>query len=209
MIRKRGVDLADKENLTKEQESEKITDSAEEKVTAKDGSEDKVEEEQPTKSAEGTKQEAVQAKLNEVTKKLDETEDKYLRAEAEIANMQTRYKKEQERLLKYQGQSIAKAILPAVDNLNRALESEVEDESSKQLKKGIEMVANDIKNALSSNGVVQMQALNQKFDPKFHQAVKTVPVEKGQEAETIVQVYQEGYLLKDRVLRPAMVVVAQ
>jgi Molecular chaperone GrpE (heat shock protein) len=150
-----------------------------------------------------------QAKIDELSQKLDETEDKYLRAEAEIVNMQNRYKKEQERLLRYQGQEIAKAILPAVDNLKRALEIEVDDKSSKQLKKGVEMVANDIQNALSNNNVVKMNSLNEKFDPNFHQAVKTVPVQKGQKADTVVEVYQEGYMLKDRVLRPAMVVVAQ
>ncbi|HIW89304.1 MAG TPA: nucleotide exchange factor GrpE [Candidatus Ligilactobacillus excrementipullorum] len=202
MIRKRGVDLADEKNLTEEQKSEEINDTAEKAEQADAQSVETTESEEQTEQAE-------QAQLTELEKKLDETEDKYLRAQAEIANMQTRYKKEQERLLKYQGQSIAKAILPAVDNLQRALQIEVDDENSKQLKKGVEMVANDIQNALSSNDVVQMDALNQKFDPKFHQAVKTVPVEKGQESDTVVQVYQEGYMLKDRVLRPAMVVVAQ
>lgn len=199
MIRKRGVDLADEKNLTEEQKSEEINDTAEKAEQADAQSVETTESEEQTE----------QAQITELEKKLDETEDKYLRAQAEIANMQTRYKKEQERLLKYQGQSIAKAILPAVDNLQRALQIEVVDENSKQLKKGVEMVANDIQNALSSNDVVQMDALNQKFDPKFHQAVKTVPVEKGQESDTVVQVYQEGYMLKDRVLRPAMVVVAQ
>jgi len=184
--------------------NEKAEAQEQEDATAKSS-----EQEDPKQDASEEKVDPQQAKIDELSKKLEESEDKYLRAQAEIANTQNRYQKEQERLLKYKGQDIAKAILPAVDNLNRALDIEVDDENSQQLKKGVEMVANDIQSALSNNDVVKMDALNKKFDPNFHQAVKTVPVEKGQESDTIVEVYQEGYMLKDRVLRPAMVVVAQ
>ncbi len=184
--------------------NEKAETQEQESATAKNS-----EQEDPKQDVSEEKVDPQQAKIDELSKKLEESEDKYLRAQAEIANTQNRYQKEQERLLKYKGQDIAKAILPAVDNLNRALDIEVDDESSQQLKKGVEMVANDIQSALSNNDVVKMDALNKKFDPNFHQAVKTVPVEKGQESDMIVEVYQEGYMLKDRVLRPAMVVVAQ
>lgn len=184
--------------------NEKAEAKEQEDTTAKSSKQ-----EDPKQDASEEKVDPQQAKIDELSKKLEESEDKYLRAQAEIANTQNRYQKEQDRLLKYKGQDIAKAILPAVDNLNRALDIEVDDENSQQLKKGVEMVANDIQSALSNNDVVKMDALNKKFDPNFHQAVKTVPVEKGQESDTIVEVYQEGYMLKDRVLRPAMVVVAQ
>ena len=100
-------------------------------------------------------------------------------------------------------------ILPVIDNLNRALEIEVDNDASQQLKKGIEMVARDMEKALKNNNVTKIDSLGKVFDPTLHQAVKTVPVEEGQEPETIVQVFQDGYMLKDRVLRPAMVVVAQ
>lgn len=147
--------------------------------------------------------------LDELQKKYDDIEDKYLRAEAEMANMTQRFKKEQEMLLKYEGQDLARDILPVIDNLNRALEIEVDNDASQQLKKGIEMVARDMEKALKNNNVTKIDSLGKVFDPTLHQAVKTVPVEEGQEPETIVQVFQDGYMLKDRVLRPAMVVVAQ
>ena len=89
------------------------------------------------------------------------------------------------------------------------LEIEVDNDASQQLKKGIEMVARDMEKALKNNNVTKIDSLGKVFDPTLHQAVKTVPVEEGQEPETIVQVFQDGYMLKDRVLRPAMVVVAQ
>ena len=140
---------------------------------------------------------------------LEDMTDKYYRAEAEMQNMTKRMKKEQEQILKYQGQDLIKEILPSLDNLNRALEIEVDDEASAQLKKGVEMVATGIETALNNHQVTKVAALGEKLDPTKHQAVQTVPVEDGQEADTIVQVFQDGYMYKDRVLRPAMVVVAQ
>lgn len=152
---------------------------------------------------------AAQEQIDQLMKEKDELEDKYLRAEAEMANMQTRYKKEQEQLLKYQSQRLATAVLPVIDNLNRALEIEVDDEASKNLKQGVEMVAKDLSKAFTDNEITKIESLGKKFDPTLHQAVKSVPAEDGQEPETIVEVFQDGYMLKDRVLRPAMVVVAQ
>ena len=151
----------------------------------------------------------LEQQLTDLQAKYDEMEDKYLRAEAEMQNMTKRFKNEQAQLLKYEGQKLATEILPVMDNLNRALQIEVEDEASSQLKHGIEMVAKDMEKALKDNEITKIEALNQPFDPTKHQAVKSVPVEKGQKAETVVEVYQDGYMLKDRVLRPAMVVVAQ
>lgn len=155
------------------------------------------------------KEPTLDEKLEELQKKYDELEDRYYRSEAEMVNMTKRFKKEQEQLLRYEGQALARDILPVVDNLNRALETEVDDAGSKQLKQGIEIVARDLEKALTSNDIVKIASLGETFDPTKHQAVKTVAVTEGQEPETIVQVLQEGYMLKDRVLRPAMVVVAQ
>lgn len=153
--------------------------------------------------------EETEKKLSDLQKKYDELEDKYLRAEAEMQNMTKRFKKEQQQLLKYEGQDLIREILPVVDNLNRALQIDVKENGSEQLKRGIEMVQRDMEKALKDNDVTKIEALGQTFDPTLHQAVKAVPVEEGQKAEMIVEVYQDGYMLKDRVLRPAMVVVAQ
>lgn len=150
-----------------------------------------------------------QKQIEELVAKSSDFEDKYLRAEAEIQNMTNRFKKEQSQLLKYDGQSLAKDILPVMDNLKRALDIEVDDESGQQLKKGIQMVHDHLEEALTKNGVTEIKSLDQKFDPAIHQAVQSVPAKEDQKADTVVQVLQAGYQLKDRVLRPAMVVVAQ
>ena len=100
-------------------------------------------------------------------------------------------------------------IATVLDNLKRALTIEVTDENGKQLKKGIQMVHDHLINALTDHGITEIEAEGKPFDPTLHQAVQTVPVKDGQQADTVVQVLQAGYQLKDRVLRPAMVVVAQ
>lgn len=144
-----------------------------------------------------------------MSKQKDELEDKYLRAEAEMANMHTRFKKEQQQLLKYDGQKLAKEVLPVMDNLTRALAADGGAAAADQLKKGVEMVLANMQKALADNNVTEIEALNQPFDPTKHQAVNTVPADDEHPADTVVQVFQAGYMLKDRVLRPAMVVVAQ
>ncbi len=96
-----------------------------------------------------------------------------------------------------------------IDNLERAIASPSESEEAQNLKKGVEMVYEGFLYALKEEGIEEIDALNQPFDPTLHHAVQTVPVEEGQEADRVVQVYQKGYKLKDRVLRPAMVIVSQ
>ncbi|WP_224429225.1 nucleotide exchange factor GrpE [Pediococcus acidilactici] len=147
------------------------------------------------------------AEIEKITAERDELSDKYIRAQAEIVNMRRRNEREQASLLKYDGQKLAKAILPALDNLERALT--VEAEHSEQLLKGVEMVQKDLLKALKENDIAEIEADGQKFDPNLHQAVQTVPADDDHPADTVVKVFQKGYILKDRVLRPAMVVVAQ
>ncbi|GAB6092162.1 nucleotide exchange factor GrpE [Furfurilactobacillus curtus] len=140
---------------------------------------------------------------------LEEKDDQLLRAQAEIANIQQRQQKETAALLKYDGQQLAHDVVPELDNLERALATEVDDEAAKKLQHGVQMVYDHLQAALKQNNVTEIEALNQPFDPTKHQAVQTTPAEDGQTPETVVKVLQKGYMLKDRVLRPAMVVVAQ
>ncbi|MBO1300870.1 MULTISPECIES: nucleotide exchange factor GrpE [Enterococcus] len=139
----------------------------------------------------------------------DEMEDKFLRARAEIANMANRGKNEREQLQKYRSQDLAKKLLPSIDNLERALATEVSDEQGASLKKGVEMVLESLKHALKEEGIEKIPAKGEPFDPTLHQAVQTVPATDDLPADTIVEVLQEGYKLHDRVLRPTMVIVAQ
>lgn len=148
-------------------------------------------------------------KLEELSAELAKMEDNYLRAQAEIVNMRNRFQKEREDLAKYRSQDLAKELLPALDNLERALDIEVTDEHGESLKKGIEMVQDSILNAFKTCGIAIIPAKGEIFDPTIHQAVQTMPLEEGQQEEEIIHVLQNGYQLNDRVLRPAMVIVAQ
>lgn len=162
------------------------------------------------KKQEKNKQDQKLAKeLADLKDKNKDLEDKYLRSEAEIQNMQNRYTKERAQLIKYESQSLAKDILPAMDNLERALSVEADDDVSKQLKKGVQMTLDALVKAMKDHGVVEIEADGVKFDPTLHQAVQTVAAENDDQKDQVVQVLQKGYQYKDRTLRPAMVVVAQ
>lgn len=152
---------------------------------------------------------AENAKVAELEVQLAEMEDKFLRSQAEIANMHTRFKKEQETMLKYEGTKLAKAIIPAVDNLERALEVPADGEAAEKIKTGVEMVLKTVIQALDDNDIKVVGVAGETFDPNFHQAIQTVPADDEHPADTIVMVLQKGYVLKDRVIRPAMVSVAQ
>ncbi|MBI0121658.1 MULTISPECIES: nucleotide exchange factor GrpE [Lactobacillus] len=166
-----------------------------------------------TKANEKKKPESLESKLQhnltQLQKEKDDLEDKYLRSQAEMQNMQNRYNNERAQLIKYESQSLAKDVLPAMDNLERALATKVDDEASKQLKKGVQMTLDSLVKAMKDHGISEITAEGVKFDPNLHQAVQTVEAENEDQKDHVVRVLQKGYLYKDRTLRPAMVVVAQ
>lgn len=149
------------------------------------------------------------SEVEDLKKQVDQMEDKFLRASAEIANITSRNRNERELLQKYRSQDLAKKVLPALDNLERAMAIEAKDEHSQNLKKGVEMVLESLRHALKEEGIEEIPAKGETFDPTLHQAVQTMPAQEGQEADTIVEELQKGYKLYDRVLRPSMVIVAQ
>ena len=149
------------------------------------------------------------SEVDELKIKLDEMEDKFLRVSAELANIVQRNRNERELIQKYRSQDLGKKLLPVIDNLERAIVAEVTDEQSNSLKKGVEMVLESLNVALKEEGIEEIPAKGEQFDPNIHQAVQIVPVSEGVEADTIVEVLQKGYKLQDRVLRASMVIVAQ
>ncbi|HEX5351256.1 MAG TPA: nucleotide exchange factor GrpE [Trichococcus sp.] len=140
---------------------------------------------------------------------LSETEDRLLRLQAELANIQKRNAKERQDAAKFRSQSLAQELLPVMDSLERALAIEVEDEKSLNLKKGLEMVMNLFTEAFAKEGISPIDPIDQPFDPNFHQSIQMQPAAEGQAPDTVVAVVQKGYTLKERVLRPAMVIVAE
>ncbi|MDN6639880.1 MAG: nucleotide exchange factor GrpE [Tetragenococcus sp.] len=149
------------------------------------------------------------SEVEDLKAQLNEMEDKYLRASAEVSNMNNRFRNERETLQKYRSQDLGKKLLPALDNLERAVAIEVEGEQNENLKKGVEMTLESLRFAMQEEGIEEISAEGETFDPTLHQAVQTVPATEKHPAETVVQVLQKGYKLYDRVLRASMVVVAQ
>ena len=123
--------------------------------------------------------------------------------------MQARYAKERAQLIKYESQSLAKEVLPAMDNLERALAVKADDEAANQLQKGVQMTLDSLVKSMKDQGITEIKAEGETFDPSLHQAVQTVAAENDEQKDCVVKVLQKGYQYKDRTLRPAMVEVAQ
>lgn len=147
--------------------------------------------------------------LAELEAKNDALEDQVLRLQAEIANMQRTNAKDRQDSAKYRSQKLATSMLEVIDNLERALQSETNSDDAKALKKGVEMVLSQLQNAFDRENIKVIDPMGEKFDPNFHQAVSVMAAEKGQDSDVVINVLQKGYLLHERVIRPAMVIVSQ
>ena len=142
--------------------------------------------------------------LEEMKKKLSEQEDKFLRLAAEYDNYRKRSQKEKESLYADAKSDTVLAFLPVYDNLERALKQDTADEA---YKKGVEMTMTQLKEVLTKLGLEEIPALGQPFDPNLHNAVMHVEDDSVGE-NTIVEVFQAGFKAGDKVVRFAMVKVA-
>lgn len=149
-------------------------------------------------------------KLNEAYNKISELEDRILREKAELVNYRKRKEEEMSKMLKYSNEDLVKEILPIVDNFERAInmdDDNLEDEVSKFLS-GFKMIYCKLISTLEKYEVKAIDGNNKPFDPTYHQAVMTEAKE-GVESGMVLEVLQKGYLLKDKVIRPAMVKVSE
>ena len=155
---------------------------------------------------EKTAEELLQEKVDKLEEELKQSEDKYLRLYAEFENFKRRKNKEIETNNVYKSQKVSTEILPSLDNLERALQVESDNEEIKSLLKGVEMVYEGLLNVLKSEGVELIETENAQFDPNYHHAVMQEE-DSEKESGAILDTFQKGYKLKDRVIRPAMVKV--
>ena len=137
--------------------------------------------------------------------KVTELQDQYIRGQAEVQNARRRADEEVSKSRKFAVESFADSMLPVVDSLEAGLATQ--EATPEQIREGAEATLRQLKSALERNKVLAIDpTAGTKFDPHQHQAISMVPAE--QEANTIVSVLQKGYLIADRVLRPALVTVA-
>jgi molecular chaperone GrpE len=147
---------------------------------------------------------ALAAERDRLQQEVADLNDRLLRRQAEFDNFRKRAERERFEMLEYAAIEAVKAILPIVDDFDRALKSECAD---KDYVRGMEMIHQRLSESLKKLGLEPIEALGKKFDPNLHHAVSKAPSEEHEEEE-IVEEYQKGYRFKERLLRPAMVKVA-
>lgn len=150
---------------------------------------------------------ALQAVIEEKEKELAVLKDQALRALAEVENIRRRSERDQQDTAKYAVSKFANDLVTVLENLQRAIDAIPADQKSTPLAVGVEMTSRELLNAFEKHGIKRVDPMGQKFDHNFHQAVSQVE-NTDVEAGTVLQVLQAGYIIHDRLLRPAMVVVA-
>ncbi len=160
--------------------------------------------EEPVVETEVTTEETTsQPSVDELQAQLAQVQEQYQRVLAEYANYKRRTDQEKEQLGGFVKGEALKALLPSIDNLERAIDSP----DGPEYRKGVEMVIRQFGETLTALGLEEISALGETFDPELHNAVMREDAD-GVEPETVTEVYQKGYRLGGRILRPAMVKVA-
>jgi molecular chaperone GrpE len=199
-------------NVSEEQKDseETVTEEAAAAETEKPVEEEKAEDTQKAEAntAEPEAEPDSAARIAELEGQVAKLKNAYAMAYADTENTRKRLTKEYESNMKYHIQSFALEILPVLDNCERALALKAEDSNDENYRKGFEMVFRQLSQALKKEGVEEIEALDQEFDPNWMQAMMTEQVE-GVEPGKVTAVLQKGYKLKDRLLRAAMVKVSE
>ncbi|SDE79090.1 molecular chaperone GrpE [Fontibacillus panacisegetis] len=138
---------------------------------------------------------------------VEEHKQRLLRTQADFDNFRRRTQKEKEELGKYASAKLITELLPVVDNFERALSTTSDTTEAASYAKGVEMILRQFEGILQAEGLTAMETVGQPFNPEYHQAIMQVESEDHEEG-IIVEELQKGYLLKDKVLRPAMVKVS-
>lgn len=189
-------------NLTKETNSAEISDNTEEKTVTPPT--DNEQEEQPDEQQSEDEKDEKDKLIEELQNKLADEEEKYKRLDAEYYNYRNRSIKEKQEAASEAAAKTVAEILSVIDNFERALTVETADES---YKKGVEMIYAQFCDILKKLGVEEIDAMGKPFDPNFHHAVNQTEDENFGE-NTVCAVFQKGYKMDKKVIRPAMVSVA-
>ena len=161
--------------------------------------------------AEQTQQEEekdMAAALEEARNKLQESEEKTLRLAAEFENTKKRLEREREISLKFAEENILKELLPGIDNIERAMENGRETGNIESLLEGVELTRDGLVATLEKFGVKPIESVGQPFDPNIHEALAMEETD-AMEPNMVLREFQKGYFYKDRLLRPAKVIVSK
>lgn len=164
--------------------------------------EEKLESSEPKKEKKNKKNKQIE----ELTEKLKSLEEETLRAKADLINYRKRKDDEVSNLLKYCNADIIMSLLPVLDNFERVINKEDIPDDVKNYLEGFKLIYKQLKDILEANDVKEIEALGKEFDPMYHQSV-TMRKDDTKESGIVLEVYQKGYTYKDKVLRPAMVII--
>ena len=187
------------ENVNANEKEAEGAAKAEEGKEDENGQQQEAQQEQPQKSVE-----------EQLTEKLAESNDKYVRLMAEFDNYRRRVAKEKLELISTAGEDVIKGLLPVLDDCERALQvlnSSTDSEAAKAAKEGTELIYNKLMAYLKSKGLAQIEAVGKELDTDFHEAVAQFPVQEADKKNKVFDVTQQGYTLNGKVIRYAKVVV--
>ena len=162
----------------------------------------------PASAATQAEQPETGADVSELQKQRDDYYDRLLRKTAEFDNYRKRTERERVQLSEAAAADLIEELLPLIDDLERALNADAGSEGAAAIRRGVELIQRQLLETLRKRGVKPIQALGEDFDPHFHQAVAHEPAEGHREGE-VIEEFRRGYMLGDRLLRPAMVKVAK
>lgn len=164
--------------------------------------------EEETSSEDVKSSEEFSQEIESLKNKIEESENRYLRLQADFDNFRRRTRMDIEASEKYRAQKLISDLLPAIDNFERALKMEADNEQTKSLLQGMDMVYRSLLEAMKNEGVEPIESVGHEFNPHHHQAVMQAEDENFA-SNIVVEEFQKGYILKDRVIRPSMVKVNQ
>ena len=167
--------------------------------------EDEAQNEEETPLWEMTKDQLIE-KISEVQASADANMDSYLRSQAEMENMKKRFQKDKQDLIRYGNETLTKQLLPVADNLEKALDHSKDENSIEALREGVDLTLKGLMNVLEKAGVEVVEAVGAPFDPNFHEAVSEQEDDRAAPG-TVLKELQKGYLLNQRLIRPAMVII--
>lgn len=149
----------------------------------------------------------VEQQLDAALAKANENFDLYLRAKADADNIRRRGLEDVAKAHKFAIESFAESLVPVVDSLEKALEAR--DATAAQMREGAELTLRQLRTAFEKNALAEINPVGRKFDPHFHQAITSVPATAELPSNQVVTVLQKGWTIAERVLRPALVVIAK
>ena len=187
----------------KPEQDEEINENKAEAVATNDGAENTPSDVEQV--AADSEREALKKKLEAAEGKASDYKDSWLRSQADFQNYKKRIERDNELMYFSMKGDIIKKVLPALDDLERALQNRRAEDPWAD---GIELIARKLQNMLESEGVKKIEALGVEFDPNFHEAISHEPAN-GAKSGSVIGVVQNGYMLGERVIRPALVRVAQ